>query len=101
MRSPEPNGGQRVPQNGMPQGPYPMPANPYDGAYLTPQVSQGYYGPAIPPHDYGAAHHQNPYYQPPVQVRSPVPQQAAKLPFQIDHKLTTDTRQANTPAMAQ
>ncbi|RMD39502.1 hypothetical protein DV735_g5624, partial [Chaetothyriales sp. CBS 134920] len=64
MRSPEPNGGGRGVQNGIPQG-WSLPTAYRDASSLTEPVTQGYYGPAIPPHDYGSAHHQNPYYQPP------------------------------------
>jgi len=65
MRSPnlEPNGGQRQPQNGMPQG------GDYNASYyghpLTGQVPPNYYAPAMPgPQDYTGQHHPNQYYQP-------------------------------------
>lgn len=65
MRSPnlEPNGGQRQPQNGMPQG------GDYNASYyghpLTGQVPPNYYAPAMPgPQDYAGQHHPNQYYQP-------------------------------------
>ncbi|RMZ77361.1 hypothetical protein DV737_g4414, partial [Chaetothyriales sp. CBS 132003] len=64
MRSPEPNGAGRGVQNGIAQG-WSLQTSYSDAWSLTEAVSQGYYGPAIPPHDYGSAHHQNPYYQPP------------------------------------
>lgn len=69
MRSPnlEPNGGQRQPQNGMPQG------GDYNASYyghgLTGQVPPTYYAPAMPgPQDYTGQHHPNQYYQPHPQV---------------------------------
>lgn len=69
MRSPEPNGGSRQSQGGMPQGGN---QNSYYGHYLTGQVPQTYYAPALPPQDYAGQHHSNPYYQthPQVQVRT-------------------------------
>jgi hypothetical protein len=69
MRSPEPNGGARGAQNGMPQGGNQN--HSYYGHYLTGQVPQTYYAPALPPQDYAGQHHANPYYQthPQVQVR--------------------------------
>jgi hypothetical protein len=69
MRSPEPNGrGGQAP--GMPQGGNQN--HSYYGHYLTGQVPQTYYAPALPPQDYAGQHHANPYYQthPQVQVRS-------------------------------
>ena len=67
MRSPEPNGGQRGSQNGMPQGG--MQNHSYYGHPLTGQVPQNYYAPAMAPHDYGAGQHANQYYQPHPQVQ--------------------------------
>jgi hypothetical protein len=69
MRSPEPNGrGGQAP--GMPQGGNQN--HSYYGHYLTGQVPQTYYAPALPPQDYAGQHHANPYYQthPQVQVRT-------------------------------
>ncbi|KPI44356.1 uncharacterized protein AB675_8737 [Cyphellophora attinorum] len=70
MRSPEPNGGARQSQGGMPQGGNQN--HSYYGHYLTGQVPQTYYAPAMPPQDYSGQHHANPYYQthPQVQVRT-------------------------------
>ena len=67
MRSPEPNGGQRQAQNGMPQGG--IQYQPHYVYPLTGQVPQNYYAPAMPPQDYGGAHHANQYYQPHPQVQ--------------------------------
>jgi hypothetical protein len=67
MRSPEPNGGQRQGQNGMPPGG--LQNHSYYGNPLTGQVPQNYYAPAMPPQDYGSAHHANQYYQPHPQVQ--------------------------------
>ena len=61
MRSPEPNGAGRQPQGGMPQGGNQN--HSYYGHYLTGQVPQTYYAPALPPQDYAGQHHANPYYQ--------------------------------------
>ena len=70
MRSPnlEPNGGQRQPQNGLPQGDYNAS---YYGHGLTGQVPPSYYAPALGgPPDYAGQHHPNQYYQPHPQVSS-------------------------------
>lgn len=67
MRSPEPNGrGGQAP--GMPQGGNQN--HSYYGHYLTGQVPQTYYAPALPPQDYAGQHHANPYYQTHPQVQT-------------------------------
>jgi len=84
MRSPEPNGGQRQPQPGLPQGgDY---NTSYYGQALTGQVTQNYYAPAIPPQDYTGQHHANQYYQPHPQVQVRIPPTAAPAP--IIHSMT-------------
>lgn len=95
MRSPnlEPNGGQRQPQNGMPQG------GDYNASYyghpLTGQVPPNYYAPAMPgPQDYAGQHHPNQYYQPHPQVGRTI---------LIEKKLQANNsrRLVHTQAMAQ